>query len=81
VHPSAIPPALTAQRTAEKQRPVSRIESFCIAKLPARVTQRRAMNTHRLMNCVNSDITEIVVGARDSAPIAGFFASWREEQR
>jgi hypothetical protein len=33
------------------------------------------------MNCVNSDITEIVGGGRDSAPIAGFFASWREEQR
>jgi hypothetical protein len=33
------------------------------------------------MNCVNFAITEIIVGARDTAPIAGFFASGREGQR
>jgi hypothetical protein len=33
------------------------------------------------MNYVNSDITEIAVGARDSAPIAGFFASGWAGQR
>jgi hypothetical protein len=81
VQPSAIPPAPTAQRTAERQRPVSRIESFCIATLLARTIENRAMNTHGLMNYVNSDITEIAVGARDSAPIAGFFASGWAGQR
>jgi hypothetical protein len=39
------------------------------------------MNAHRLVNCVKSDIIEIAVGARDIAPIAGFFASDRAGQR